>query len=265
MGARIDQSLNDAGRTMSKRIGLALSYLNDDGSCGGGGRGGGHGATASSCGPVVPRVVVHSPLRRSIETAQIASAAFDAATRDDWKHSHGGTKKTTMRSSSSALQLPSLRSLDYGQSYTGQPAAGVRDGMLKTYAAWSDGHLDVEMDGGGETGFEVLRRAAASLCSLARIGNEVGGPVLAISHSSFLRIMLAMIMDVRLDKAMMMLSQDNGCINVLDMETSTRRVVRRGCKLLGGTESVTSRCAPASFSLSVPKTCIVRINEVRHL
>ena len=266
MGARVDQSLNDAGRTMSSRIGLALSYLDDEPRCGGGGGGVVEHRSPSSigCGLVVPRVAVHSPLRRSIETAEIASAAFGSA----WEEGHWsdpGTDESARRTRRELqlLRLSSLRSLDYGQSYTGRPAADVRDGMLSTYEAWSNGRLGIEMDSGGETGFEVLRRAAASLCSLVRIGTEVGGPVLAISHSSFLRVLLAMVMDMRLDEATRVLSQDNGCINVLDMDSSASgmRRVGRECKLLGGAQSR----APATFSLAVPKTNIVRINEIRHL
>ena len=99
------------------------------------------------------------------------------------------------------------------------------------------------------------------LDSLVQAAVANGGAITAISHSTFLRAILAVIQDMPLAQAAST-PQKNGCINVVDMKRDGS-FVTLGPKsnLFGGPLSQ----APSDFELQVPAGRVMRINEIRHL
>lgn len=259
-GARVDPSLNYYGAEMASRIGMALSYLPKE---------------------VQPTVAVHSQLTRARETAQIATKTLsDIRTSSQRKTNpdvqfdpsylidNYGREGTISVPTSAELErtgikdmtLPSLGEVDFGTGFDGANVEMVKAGMYATYASWSVGAIDRRMDGGGESGREVLNRAASALSSLVDIAKTNGGTVLAVSHSTYLRTLLGAIMDVSLAKAATM-EQKNGCINVLDInvEGATAKLGPKSGLFGGSLSPVTD------FELLLPETHIIRMNEFRHL
>jgi len=109
---------------------------------------------------------------------------------------------------------------------------------------------------------KVLTRASKALYILANIASKNGGSVVAISHSTYLRLLLCMVMDMPLSQVAF-LEQKNGCINVLDIRirNGTDQSVGSKSKMFGGKMSL----APSDFHLTIPEIDVVRINEKRHL
>ena len=261
-GARVDPSLNAYGAEMASRIGMALSYLPQDGG--------------------VPTVAVHSQLTRARETAQIAAKTlsdirtsgrrrtdpdvqFDPSYLLDTYGREGTisipTSVEVERTGIRDITLPSLGEVDFGTGFDGANVELVKAGMYATYASWSVGAIDKRMDGGGESGREVLVRAASALSSLADIAKTNGGrPVLAVSHSTYLRTLLGAVTDTSLAKAVT-IEQKNGCINVLDVNVEgATTMLGPKSGLFGGSLSQVS-----DFELSLPETHVIRTNEYRHL
>ena len=259
-GARVDPSLNVYGAEMASRIGMALSYLPKE---------------------VQPTVAVHSKLTRARETAQIATKTLSDIRMSSQRKTNpdvqldpsylvetygqeGTISVPTLaeleRTGIKDVTLPSLGEVDFGTGFDGANVEMVKAGMYATYASWSVGAIDRRMDGGGESGREVLNRAASALSSLADIAKTNGGTVLAVSHSTYLRTLLGAIMDISLAKAATM-EQKNGCINVLDInvEGATAKLGPKS-GLFGSSLSPVS-----DFDLVLPETHIIRMNEFRHL
>lgn len=85
--------------------------------------------------------------------------------------------------------------------------------------------------------------------------------IAAISHSMFLRMMLACLLDITLFQASI-IEQHNACVNVVDFNTKEEPVFRTAkSTLLGGGLSL----APPDFCLRLPAGTILRMNEKRHL
>ena len=256
----MDPSLNSYGREMASRIGMALSYLPKE---------------------VQPTVAVHSQLTRARETAQIATKTLsDIRTSSQRKtnpdvqldpaylvetYGREGTISVPTsaeldRTGIKDMALPSLGEVDFGTGFDGANVEMVKAGMYATYASWSVGAIDRRMDGSGESGREVLNRAASALFSLADIAKTNGGTVLAVSHSTYLRTLLGAITDVSLAKAATM-EQKNGCINILDINVEgAKEMLGPKSGLFGGSLSPVS-----DFELVFPETHIIRMNEFRHL
>ena len=254
-GARVDPSLNQYGSEMAARIGMALSYMPDD---------------------ALPKVVVHSNLARARETAQIAAMTMsdinvsrkrtnapqpDPAVLIDIYRMGSIDIPTGSELSRTGIKFDTLESLgevDFG--YDGMSVEAVRAGMYATYGSWAMGMIDRRMDGEGESGREVLHRAADALHSLAGIAKINGGAVLAVSHSAYLRTLLGAVMNVPLAQAANA-EQRNGCINVLDVNVEGATVTL-GPKsaLFGGSLSIVK-----DFNLTLPQTNVMRTNECRHL
>mmetsp|Transcript_1316 Transcript_1316/g.2823 ORF Transcript_1316/g.2823 Transcript_1316/m.2823 type:complete len:439 (-) Transcript_1316:849-2165(-) len=256
-GARVDPSLNQYGKEMAARIGMALSYLPDD---------------------VIPKVAVHSKLTRARETAQIAARTMsdiqstrrrrnepppDPAALIDAYRMNNIAVPTGSELSRTGIKFDTLESLgevDFGTGYDGMSVEAVRAGMYATYGSWAMGTIDRRMDGEGESGREVLERAADALHSLANIAVDNGGTVLAVSHSTYLRTLLGAVMDVPLVLAASA-EQRNGCINILDVNfegITTTLGPKSG--IFGGSLSIVK-----DFNLPLPQTNVVRTNEYRHL
>jgi len=127
-GARIDAPINSTGERQASLLGQALARAG-----------------------VQPEMVLHSPLQRARQTAQIAA------------------QQVFSYSSTSPLQtqaLDALVELDFGEAAEGEPVEARRAQRLQTYAAWAIGNLDTRMATGGESGREVS----------VVVVDDVGGP-----------------------------------------------------------------------------------------
>jgi len=232
-GAReIDPALNANGRIMARRIGMALSHLPES--------------------SVLPTTAVHSLLLRSKETASLLACEAQ--------------RRIPMR----LMPLESLRRVYFGPYVKGKNLTRVRAEIAKTYAMWASGDIEVRLYG-GESGREVIQRVARTLLSLADIGGQNGKSIVAVSHSTYLRVLLAVVADMSLAQAPY-IQQETGCINVLDVNIkgATRALVRSECNLMGEKRlSLGSRdkfaATKGKFNLLLPETHLIRINEVRHL
>jgi broad specificity phosphatase PhoE len=185
-------------------------------------------------------------LIRARQTAQIAALQFS---------SNPSVSSPTLR------QLDSLNEIDFGSAAEGESVEPYRAKMMATYAGWSVGELDLSMGEGGETGGEVLARIEKSLQDLAKSASNASNRcVAAIAHSTFLKILLATAQNIPLAQVAM-LEQKNCCVNVLDLSTKQAINLASRSELLGGPLSL----APLEFTLSIPKTAVIRMNEKRHL
>ena len=136
----------------------------------------------------------------------------------------------------SVRTLESLGEVDFGPDLEGRSADEVRAGVYETYGRWSIGDVDRRINGQGESGREVLTRAASALTSLAEFasnGNGGGGggggggrSVLAVSHSAYLRMLLALALDVSPARAAVEMKLENCSVCVLDVNASGKTVNR---------------------------------------
>jgi broad specificity phosphatase PhoE len=189
-----------------------------------------------------PKVFFNSKLERARMTAETAAHEIDPKlkTRD----------------------VEALGEVDFGPVAEGQPVALAKAGMQATYAAWAIGQIDYRPNGGGDSGRDVLVRAADALKFLAQEAkNSSNGCVAAVSHSVYLRILLGLVLDQSLiemaDRKIV-----NGGVTVLDVKRDGQfRRLEPKPKLLGGALST----VPSDFRLDVPVCQVVRINEMRHL
>mmetsp|Transcript_34147 Transcript_34147/g.48526 ORF Transcript_34147/g.48526 Transcript_34147/m.48526 type:complete len:335 (+) Transcript_34147:943-1947(+) len=219
-GRRVDAPLNSNGIEMAKRLGKTLANLEEP-----------------------PSIMVHSPLLRAKQTAEIAAEQLTAKPKFE--------------------VLETISEVDFGPAVDGQPVSEARSGMVKTYGAWSIGLIDTYPEGGGESGREVLQRSSSALRSLISLTNESQvGCIAAVAHSTYLKILLAVLMEEPLAKASSR-TLANASINVLDMKRDgSTTSIQGGSNLFGGTPL--SR-APSNFKLKVPSGNVVRFNEDRHL
>jgi broad specificity phosphatase PhoE len=189
-----------------------------------------------------PKVFFNSRLERARMTAETAA--------------HGIDPEINTRA------VEALGEVDFGPLAEGQPVALAKVGMQATYAAWAIGQIDYRPNGGGDSGRDVLIRAADALKFLAQEAEKSSnGCVAAVSHSTYLRILLGLVLDQSLlemaDRKIV-----NGGITVLDVKRDglSRRLEPKP-KLLGGALST----VPSDFRLDIPVCDVVRINEMRHL
>ena len=212
-GARIDPPINENGREQAKRLGLAVSKLitNRD---------------------TFPHCAVHSTLCRARETAEVVTATALSHLKDD--------------SPIKVYGLPSLKEVDFG-SLEGMTDSDntFRMAMTKTYANWSIGNIDSRTGDGGESGREVLQRAVKSLDELAKLAvSSSSSSILAVSHSTYLRILLSMVSDKPLAESALW-KIENGSVNIVDVNVEHKR------------QMITS--------IDMPQAHLIRLNEVRHL
>eukprot|EP00977_Amphora_coffeiformis_P000127 scaffold31_cov171-Amphora_coffeaeformis.AAC.2 len=192
---------------------------------------------------VVPTKVYHSPLLRARQTAETAAAQF-------------ATKPET-------AILDSIREIDFGPTSDGTSVEAAKSLMIATYSRWAVGDLDVRMASDGESGREVLLRVEEALDSdfLREATNSPTRCIAIVSHSSYLRTLLATIQNISLTNVAT-IEVKNASISVIDIKRDGSRA-RAGPKsrLFGGWLSR----AGAGFSLSYPVSSVLRVNEKRHL
>ena len=107
-----------------------------------------------------------------------------------------------------------------------------------------------------------MNRAAESLKLLAKEAEASSGTLAAVTHSTFLRILVALILDEPLAESASR-KLDNCGVTVVDIPKnfSTKRLGTNPSLLGGGRLSQ----VPKDFELEVPICDVIRINESRHL
>ena len=248
-GARVDPPLNSNGHEQARRIGMAVTRLLEN-------TGGNDAITG------VPSLVAHSKMLRAKETAQILTSTVDS--------SFSSSNPSTSAPLKVYGEVPSLGEVDFG-TLEGKDAKKVKSAMRKTFAAWSLGKIDTRPPGGeGESGREVLERAAAAIGILGEIAvdSSAASPsIMAVSHSTYLRVLLSMAEDAPLLQSALWKVQ-NGSINIVDVnvEGKTRAVSMTsgmfGGGVLGGSPMTMKK---ERLDLVIPEVHLIRRNEVRHL
>ena len=142
---------------------------------------------------------------RSLETPVVASSELLRAkmTADRVASLHPGAKRVV---------IPALDEIDFGAT-DGVSVGQARARLAATYAQWALGNADAKL-AGGESLREVNSRALTALSELLAMCPQQGA-VVAVTHSAYLRAVLALLFKVRYDKARS-LAQENCCINVLE-------------------------------------------------
>ncbi len=83
--------------------------------------------------------------------------------------------------------------------------------------------------------------------------------IVAVSHSTFIKMLLCMIQNDPLSKALT-IDQTNGCINVLDISLLNDNKKKVNLSKLFGTT-----IKDENFALTLPNINVIRLNEHRHL
>jgi broad specificity phosphatase PhoE len=159
--------------------------------------------------------------------------------------------------------LPSLQEIDFG-SFEGKDVSSCKREMMQTFANWSIGNIDARTGGEGESGREVLVRAVQALEKLACIASTStaqSSSILAVSHSTYLRVLLSLANDSPLAESALW-SIENGSVNVVDVNIEGKR--RSSTGIFGG--AVINRLRGNSgLRMDMPEAHLIRRNEVRHL
>ena len=88
-------------------------------------------------------------------------------------------------------------------------------------------------------------------------------PILAVSHSMYIRMLLGVCMNTPLAQAAL-IKQKNGCINVIDIDVKGRKKkISSKSKVFGG--PLNSMKKENDFSFEFPLVHVIRMNEIRHL
>ena len=233
-GARVDPPINGRGQKQARRIGIAVSKLI---------------SSSSVRSDAAPHLAVHSKLRRARETAQVLTST--ASTNGDSRLQLYG-------------ELPSLQEIDFG-SFEGKDVDSCKREMMQTFANWSIGNIDARTGGEGESGREVLVRAVQALEELAKIAsttnNNQSSSILAVSHSTYLRVLLSLANDSPLAESALW-KIDNGSVNVVDVNIEGKRRLSAG--IFGGAIMDRLR-GNTGLHMDMPYAYLIRRNEVRHL
>jgi broad specificity phosphatase PhoE len=261
-GARTDAPLNETGRKQATRLGKALSHIGDN---------------VQHNDAYLLKAGAHSNLLRARQTASIAVTTYESSigsTNDELVL--GGddeaiqfvtnqlTDSFDMRKNLGEKNIPlqslsTLGEVDFGPLNEGKGTTLAKVDMYKTYGSWAIGDIDNKLGGGGESGREVLSRAASALQSLTNIAASKKGSAIVVSHSTYLRMMLALAMDIPLTQAAS-LEQKNCCVNVLDVSMTETRDVTSKSNLF-----TVNSIVPQDFQLKIPRVNVVRVNEFNHL
>ncbi|KAL7543100.1 hypothetical protein ACHAXR_012419 [Thalassiosira sp. AJA248-18] len=235
-GARVDPSINRNGYEQAQRLGMAVSKL----------------TKSSTARGAVPTLAVHSNLRRARETAQVVTSTVSSQSSKD------STLKIFGEQSS-------LGEVDFG-SLEGIDVKYFRRSMRNTVANWSIGNIDKRTGGGGESGRELLERAAQTLdeLSMMAMSSTSSSSILAVSHSAYLRILLSLVGDTPLVESVLWKIQ-NGSVNVVDVNVEGKRTLVTSNSGIFGGEIVGKLKGSNGLKLEMPEAHLIRRNEARHL
>ena len=240
-GARVDPPINDNGYEQARRLGMTISHL----------------SSGSDDGRIaIPNTVAHSKMRRARDTAEtltfVANESWNAA-----------IPKPKLLG-----EVPALGEVDFGD-LEGTDSQKAKIQMMRTFASWSIGDIDKRL-AGGESGREVLLRAirALELLSEAAVSFSASGSpsILAVSHSTYLRVLLSLVHDSPLAQSAFM-KINNGSINVIDVNIKGKTcVVNLHSGLFGGGRGLDQILKGNSeVNFVMPEAHLIRQNEVRHL
>ena len=294
---QIDAPLNETGRKQAIRLGKALSYspmIQEQYQT---------TSTSRATATAAPASVVHSNLLRAYETASIATTMLESMIQqpnlqltsdDDETIRFANDTSLEMRTTESQIindgvikpeknndnqydirlqSLSTLAEVDLGPLNEGKSSTIAKADMLKTYTSWTMGDIDCTLGGSGESGRDILTRAASSLASLTNIAlengrttvngssNSTSSSVIAVSHSTYLNLILALVLDIPLVQAAT-LEQKSCCINVLDVSLLETRDVNSKSNLFSNDLNPT---VSQDFQLKIPRVDVVRMNENQHL
>jgi broad specificity phosphatase PhoE len=238
-GARVDPPINENGKSQAMNLGRALSFADPK-----------------------PELFFSSSLIRAKMTAEIAATA--AAAANTKKNNNDDNVQTPLIIQQPPRQLASLAEIDFGSFADGQSISAVQGKMTQTYARWGIGDVNYQGGGDGDSGSDVLIRACEALRVLVHEATiaEVNC-VAAVSHSAFIHILVAMILDEPLVQSYNRKIM-NGSVTVIDIPKdllNNSQVIGMKPKLLGGPISQ----KPKDFTISIPTCKLIRVNEFRHL
>lgn len=254
-GARIDPSINANGQEQAYRLGLAISKLE---------------------GSSEPHLALHSKLKRARETADIVASTVSSSQSTTTESNKQPTIQTREVACLGKVDFctdddakyhrleQSLGEVDFGQ-LEGIDVKTFHKTIRRVYARWTIGDIDTRAGGGGESGREVLLRAGQALEELSQIAaNTSSSSILAVSHSTYLRILLSLVNDSPLAEAVLWKVR-NGAANVVDINIEgKRRLVTSNSGIFGG--AIIGRLrGDNTLQIDIPETHLIRRNEVRHL
>lgn len=230
-GARVDPSINENGQEQAVRLGKAISKVSSTTNIG---------------------AVVHSNLRRARETAEVVVSTVQSQSTSD---------KSKLKINGA---ISSLGEVDFG-ALDGIDVKTFRNEIRVAFASWAIGDIDYTAGEGGESGREILERAAKAVNEMGRIASDTSSTsMVAISHSTYLRILLSLVDDSPLAKSVLW-KINNCCVNVIDINVEgRRRVVTSRSGLFGG-EVIGRLRKDNGLELDMPVCHLIRKNECRHL
>jgi broad specificity phosphatase PhoE len=238
-GARVDAVINPTGEQQAVRLGKTLARLNGD-------------LLKKNPEASIPTAYFHSQLQRAQQTAKAALQEVQESLT---------SAGLTTNPAFTIQPIRFLGEVDFGPIAEGKKVAEVRPDMARIYGAWSLGRIDERLSPGAESGREVTNRITETFEALQLAAMESPSKsVIAVSHGTFLRMLLATALDVSLLEASNF-DMKNCAINVLDVSMTSKRTLKAGCRLLGGPISQVEK----SFSVTFPEVTVVRKNEIRHL
>jgi broad specificity phosphatase PhoE len=238
-GARVDPPINENGKSQAINLGRALSFADPK-----------------------PELFFSSSLIRAKMTAEIAATATAANTKKNNNDVHDDVQTPLIIQQ--PRQLSSLAEIDFGSFADGQPISAVEQKMTQTSARWAIGDVNYRGGGDGDSGSDVLIRACEALRVLVHEATiaEVNC-VAAVSHSAFIHVLVAMILDEPLIQSYNR-KIFNGSVTVIDIPKDLNlnsQVIGTKPNLLGGPISQ----KPKDFTVSIPTCKMIRVNEFRHL
>jgi broad specificity phosphatase PhoE len=235
-GSRIDPPLNTNGILMANRLGETLRRT-------------------------IPQSlsrIYHSPLLRAQQTAECI--------------------RSQSHIPNYLIQpLPTLAEVDFGPSAEGQPEPRLH--ALETYLEWSRGNIDIRPAPDGESCRDIWTRCASALTTMASTNmgaNSQSQHIVAVSHSAYIRMMLALLQGVeestnnhlgatgnQLGLSSLVTAaterQNNANINVVDIDRTAPM------QSISELDFFTPTPSLPKFSIVLPKTKILRVNEICHL
>jgi len=147
-----------------------------------------------ACEPIA--AVYASPMKRTVETAKLASAAHH---RELWLD-------------------PGLREIDHGR-WEGLTRAEVESRFAREYADWEQDPYTVSPEG-GESGASVIARALPVLRKI--VIENTGKTVMVISHKATIRLLLCGILGIDPRGYRDRFDQSPACLNALDFSNPVR-------------------------------------------
>lgn len=117
--------------------------------------------------------------------------------------------------------------------------------------------------------YKILNRIEQSFHSFVKLSrtrsrSNLQQDIVAVSHGQFIRMMIAVALDMPLFQAFTTVQQKNACINILDISsTENVTIAASNCNLFGG--PLLSRITDDNLTLVLPKINVVCIDETRHL